>query len=145
LEGIIDRLHRANAKLIDPDLLAKARGWLHGYMCKLATREVLRIGKPHPPDDKIVAQFLAMGDGAGGWGRLEIMLQDLLAERREAYSYAWFVSVAAQRLHGISAEQLKQRRAELRVVRDRARGEASAEVDQLHRAVATAAARKRFR
>jgi hypothetical protein len=41
-----------------------------------------------------------------------------MAERKEpGYQYSWYVTVALPRFHGIQPEELKQRRAELRLVR----------------------------
>lgn len=41
-----------------------------------------------------------------------------MAERKEpGHSYAWYVTVAAQRIHGIRPQDLKTRRAELRLVK----------------------------
>jgi hypothetical protein len=43
-----------------------------------------------------------------------------MAERKPpGYSYAWFISVALQRIHGVQPAALKARRAQLRIV-DRA-------------------------
>jgi hypothetical protein len=105
---LLDRLLKANPKRVDPDLLATARRFLHGYVAKLAADP----GR-HPPDDRLVAQFLAIAE----WRQLERVLYDLLAERKQpGYSYAWFISVALQRLHGIQPAALKARRAQLRLV-----------------------------
>ncbi|HEU0139861.1 MAG TPA: hypothetical protein VFQ79_09135 [Bryobacteraceae bacterium] len=93
----------------DPDLIPMARQWLHGYMVKLG-REKDR----HPPDDRLVAQFLSIAP----WPQLERLLYDLLAEHREpGYQYAWFVTVALQRIHGIQPKQLQQRRAMLKLIK----------------------------
>lgn len=106
---LIDRLLKANPKRIEPAKIETARRWLHGYQAKLG-----RERDPHPPDDRIVAQFLSIAD----WPILERLLYDLMAERKEpGYSYAWFVSVALQRIHGVQPATLKARRAELRVVK----------------------------
>ena len=145
LEGIIDRLHRASPKTIEPDTLIAARRFLHGYMAKLATDEVRRQGPPHPPDDKIVAQFLAMGDGVGGWPRLQNLLYELMAEKKTPYSYGWFLAVAAQRIHGVSPSALKQRRAELRLVRDRQAVNAATDLQQIHEGLVAAAVGKKMR
>lgn len=110
---IIDRLLTANPKNTPPADLANARRWLHGYRLKLG-----REPRVHPPDDRILAQFLSIAP----WPALERLLYDLLAERKEpGYSYAWFVSVALQRLHGLEparyARLRDQRRAELKLVK----------------------------
>lgn len=106
---VLDRVLKASETRTDAELLTTARRWLHGYCCKLGTDP-----NCHPPDNRIVAQFLAIAE----WPRLERLLYDLLAERRPpGYSYAWFISVALQRIHGIHATRLKARRAELKLVR----------------------------
>jgi hypothetical protein len=108
---IIDRLLKAKPKNFDNVLIQHFRGWLHGYMAKLG-----REPHPHAPDDVIVSQFLSCGEPH----QLGRLLDDLLAERKEpGHSYAWFVTVALQRIHGISPEKVKQRRTELRLVKQR--------------------------
>ena len=63
---------------------------------------------PGLPDNAITAQFLAVAE----WPKLAALLADLAGERKEAgHSYGWYVTVALQRLHGISPEQLRQVRA----------------------------------
>ena len=104
----IDRLLKANPKKCDPEALAQWRSWLHGYQCKFG-----REPNAHPPDDRITAQWMACGEPH----QLEKLLYDLMAERKEpGHSYAWFVTVALQRLHGISPQQQQARRAQLRAV-----------------------------
>lgn len=147
LEGIIDRLSRAKPKDFDLSIVEKTRRWLHGYRLKFPLAD--EAGRPpHPPDDRIVAQFLSMADGKGGFPRLEAMLYDLLGERKQAYSYAWFVTVAAQRIHGIDPRKLKAKREELKLVRDQQR-EASAiaadELPDIQRRVEALAARRKLR
>lgn len=105
---VIDRLLKAKPDKSDAALIEAARRWLHGYMAKLGREQ-----HPHPPDNQILAQFLAIAT----WPQLEGLLYDLLAERKEpGYSYAWFITVALQRIHGIQPAILKQRRAELKLV-----------------------------
>jgi hypothetical protein len=68
--------------------MADARRWMHGYMAKFHAPD---NPDPHPPDDKIVAQFLTIAP----WLRLLNMIYELMAERQQAgHSYAWFISVA---------------------------------------------------
>ena len=63
------------------------------------------------PDDAIAAQFLAVAE----WPRLEALLCDLAAERKEAgYSYGWYVTVALQRIHGLSPARVREMRARLK-------------------------------
>ncbi|MBL8230338.1 MAG: hypothetical protein JNL98_17750 [Bryobacterales bacterium] len=105
----IDRLLSATPAKADPDLLSQARKWLHGYQCKFGPDR-----DPHPPDDRILSQFLAVAP----WEQLLRLIYDLMAERKQpGSSYAWYVSVALQRIHGIQPQVLKQRRAELRIVK----------------------------
>lgn len=107
--NIIDQLLRAKPSDFSSELIATARRWMHGYIVKLGTDP-----HAHPPDNRIVAQFLSIAE----WPALERVLQDLMAERKPAgYSHAWFVSVALQRIHGIDPRALRQRRSELQVVR----------------------------
>jgi hypothetical protein len=106
---VLDRLLKASDKRTDPAAIATARAWLHGYVAKLAPDK-----DRHPPDNRIVAQFLAIAE----WPRLEHLLKALFEERQTpGYSYAWFLTVALQRLHGIQPARLKTRRAQLKLVR----------------------------
>ena len=66
---------------------------------------------PGLPDDAITAQFLAVAE----WPRLDALLYDLAAERKEAgYSYGWYVTVALQRIHGLSPARVREMRARLK-------------------------------
>ncbi len=110
-DSIIDRLLRADPKNCAREDLDQTRRWVHGYQCKLG-----RDPNPHPPDDKILAQLIAVAQP----GQIIRLIQDLMAERKEpGHQYSWYVTVALQRIHGIRPELLKQRRAELRIVRSR--------------------------
>jgi hypothetical protein len=105
----IDRVLRAKPKHFDADTITRARGWLHSYKAKFGRQ-------PHPlaPDNAILAQFLAIAD----WPALEHVLYDLMAERKEpGASYAWFVSVALQRIHGIAPTSLQARRQQLKLIK----------------------------
>jgi len=109
--GVIDRILLARPKQFSEADIQRARGWMHTYAGKLPHREV---PQPHPPDDTMVAQFLAVAP----WPRLEALLYDLMAERKECgYNYAWFTSVALQRIHGIKPQALKEAREQLRAIR----------------------------
>lgn len=89
--------------------VARCREWLYGYMRKFG-----RTPEPHPPDSQIVAQFLAIAE----WPRLEALLTALFRERRQpGHSYAWFVAVALNRLHGLKFDLLRERKAELAIAR----------------------------
>ena len=100
---------RSTAKKFDHETTQRCRDWLYGYMRKFG-REL----EPHPPDPLIVAQFLSVAP----WPQLESLLNKLVRENCEAgKTYAWFVAVALQRIHGINPAQLRERRAALQLVR----------------------------
>ncbi len=103
----IDRLLKAKPTDFDPQRRSAARQWLHGYALKFG-----REPDCHPPDDRIVAQFLAIAP----WPRLEGLLYELMAERKAPGSNyaAWFIAVALQRIHGIAPGTLARRRLEQR-------------------------------
>jgi hypothetical protein len=83
-------------------------------MAKLGVDDIGRpLHSPHPPDDQVVAQVLAIADPPEVFRALDT----LLIERKTPTSYAWFVTVLLQRIHGISHVQTKKARAALRVVR----------------------------
>lgn len=125
----IDRLLKANPKKYDAGKLMIARQWLHGYAAKFG-----RMPNPHPPDEQICAQFVSIAE----WPRLQGMLYDLMAERREpGDSYAWFVTVALQRIWGITPQRQKEVRAQLKLVSGPSAGELKA-------AIASAANQKRM-
>ncbi len=105
---LLDRLLKSSPKKFDDATRAKAKEWIYGYMRKFG-----RERDPHPPDDQIIAQFLSIAP----WPELENLLMRLFRENCEAgKTYAWFVFVALQRLHGISGAQVRQRKAELQLV-----------------------------
>lgn len=107
--SILDRMLNSRPSHFDKTTLAQAGAWVHGYMTKLGD-----IPNPHPPDPYILAQFLAISD----WENLKGLLRNLMAERkRPGQSYAWFVTVALQRIHGVQPQVLKARRADLRIAR----------------------------
>jgi hypothetical protein len=117
-EGLIDRLSRANFKTVDPKTLDEARAFMHGYRAKMGTPQPAEPWPPHPPDNRLIAQFLATGDGVGGWPALQRMLYTLMHEKKApGRSYAWFISVAAQRLHGIDPRKLAEKRQQLRLLK----------------------------
>lgn len=105
----LDRVFRATARDYDKALLEKARAWLIGY------RKHLNRTQQFPtPDDKIVAQFLAVAD----WPALEKTLQELFHQGITAGDRdAWFVYVALNRIHGIAVKTIDKRREQLRLVR----------------------------
>lgn len=106
--AVIDRLAKAKAKNYDAEQIIEVRNWLHGYKCKFG-----RDKNPHAPTDDEVAKFLSIAE----WPRLQDFLYGLMAERKEAgEKYAWFWTVAIQRLHHISPDEQRRIRSELRLV-----------------------------
>jgi hypothetical protein len=107
-DSIIDRLLNADPKKCDPADIRELRKWVHGYQAKFG-----RDKNPHPPDDKILAQLLAV---APVW-QIVRLIDDLKAEGKEpGYQYAWYGTVALQRIHGIRPDEVTARRAELKAV-----------------------------
>lgn len=52
------------------------------------------------------------------WPSLQEMLYNLMAERKQpGHSYAWYLTVALQRLHGLSPQAQQQTRAKLKILR----------------------------
>jgi hypothetical protein len=140
---ILNRVLNSRTSKADPALLAYTRHWLHGYMAKLGVDDAGQpLPNPHPPDDQLVAQVLAIADPPEIFRTLDA----LLLERKEVYNYGWFVSVLLQRIHGIHWSQTKQARATLRVVRAGKRA-AAVEPEQLNltEEIARIAAGKAFR
>lgn len=107
--SIIDRLLSSRPNHFDKATLAQAEKWVHGYMAKFSP-----IPNPHPPDPYILAQLLAVAD----LPTIEWLISELMVERKPpGQTYAWFVTVALQRIHGIQPQVLKARRAALRIAR----------------------------
>jgi hypothetical protein len=103
-EKTIDRLLKAKKGDYDESLFEFARNSIAGHHAKFARPENCLPGLP---DDTITAQFLAVAE----WPRLSDLLSDLAAERKEAgHSYGWYVTVALQRIRGISPEQVRDMR-----------------------------------
>jgi len=106
----------------DPELLAFTRRYLHSFFTKIGVDDNHRrfldtSAAPHPPDDKLVAQLLAVAEPP----RLYACLDNLVREQgHEPYNYPWFIAVALQRIHGITWQQTKQARATLRDVKRKA-------------------------
>jgi hypothetical protein len=102
--------------------LEAARALMYGYRRKFPPLE--EVGRePHPPDRDICARFLAVAP----LPQLERLISDLFCERRTCgYSYAWFVSVALQRIHGISPKVAKHRKTQLAAVPTKTRAAVAA-------------------
>ncbi len=103
----LDRVLRARPKDFPPERIHAARDWLVGYR-----RGLNREEHAHPPDDYIVAQFLAVAD----WPSLERMLKQLFSQQiKPGEQDAWFVTVALNRIHGIAPTDVNKRRAQLKL------------------------------
>jgi hypothetical protein len=101
-------LQKAQRSDFDESLFELARKQIASHHVKFG-REENRL--PGLPDNTITAQFLAVAD----WPKLEAVLYDLASERKEAgHSYGWYVTVALQRIHGISPGQVREIRARLK-------------------------------
>lgn len=103
----IDRLANARPRHYNRQELAEFRGWLHNLMSKWGEEP-----NCHPPDDLLVAQFLSITHPE----RLRKLLYDLMAlsPRPHIHSYGWFRRVAMQQIHGISPQEQRHTRANLR-------------------------------
>lgn len=107
-DRLIDRIQNAKKADFDDEVFEAARNLIASHHAKFA-REGCQL--PGKPDDQITAQFLAVAD----WPRLNHMLHDLLTERQStSFSWAWYVTVALQRIHGISPDEVRGVRANLR-------------------------------
>ena len=135
IEKALDRLRQATPALYDQREFAEAKRWLHGCMAKFGA-----LPDPHPPDDRVVAQFLAIAE----WPRLLGMIYDLMAEpetrRTKPAKYGWFVVVAMQRMWGLTPQQQRAARERLQLVKQEARQQTG----EIESAIAATAARKRM-
>lgn len=103
-DSLIDRLRKAQKSDFDHEVFEQARKMIASHHAKFAREGCQLVGWP---DDQITAQFLAIAD----WPRLSAMLYDLSSERKESgHSWAWYVTVALQRIHGISPGKVRQMR-----------------------------------
>jgi hypothetical protein len=98
----LDRMLTATPEKTDPEDLKAVREWVHGYQCKFG-----RDPDPHAPDARILAQLLAVASPA----QIRAVIYELMAERKEpGHSYAWYVTVMLQRIHGIKYQAVKAAR-----------------------------------
>ncbi|GEM_PF-6973172 len=108
-EKILLRVDQAEAAAYPQEQIEIAKTALLSYRA--------RFGQPDEtaaePDQKILAQVLACAAPEdGGIIRIQKVLAELAIERRPCgYSWAWFVSVMLQRIHGIGWQALRQWRA----------------------------------
>lgn len=105
----LDRLQKASKKQYDQATFSKAKDMLWGHQVKHCPRNP----QNQPPDDEITAQILAICGGSVE--RLQGMLWEVTEGKREAgYSYAWYVTVALQRICGLTPAAVKAARERLR-------------------------------
>lgn len=94
-------------------------GRIHFRNSSRATRETsCKYARPENrlpglPDDVLSAQFLAIAE----WPRLEALLSDVAAERKESgYSYGSYLTIALQRIHGLSPARVREMQWRLRAL-----------------------------
>jgi hypothetical protein len=105
-DKVIDRLQKSKKSDFDDAIFEEARNLIASHHAKFAREGSQIVGLP---DDQITAQFLAIAE----WPRLSNLLRDLISERKASgHSYGWYVTVALQRLHGISPDRVRQLREE---------------------------------
>ncbi len=107
-DKVIDRLQKSKKSDFDDAIFEEARNLIASHHAKFAREGSQIVGLP---DDQITAQFLAIAE----WPRLSNLLWDLMSERKASgHSYGWYVTVALQRIHGISPERVREIRARLK-------------------------------
>ncbi len=107
-DKLIDRLQKAKKSDFNEETFEQARNLIASHHAKFA-REGCQIAGL--PDDQITAQFLAIAE----WPRLSHMLYDLLSVRKQpSFSWGWYVTVALQRIHGISPDKVRALREKVR-------------------------------
>ena len=117
----LDRVLKSKLSDFDSDLVVFTRRYLHSHFAKIGVDDDGRRfldtgGAPHPPPDTLVAQLLAVAPAP----RLYACLDNLVRERQhQPRNYGWFIAVALQRIHGITWQQTKAARAQLREVKRR--------------------------
>jgi len=97
------------------DEITHARGWLMSYMAKHPPKS----GKlpAAAPDDAIVRQFLSIAAPAALQNVLFDLHSDGYGGTPAGESWGWFISVALQRIWGVSPQRLRQRREQARAQR----------------------------
>lgn len=77
---------------------------------------------PNKPDRKIIAEFLRVAP----WPRLHSLLFELMNTATQiGENYAWFVTVAMQRIHNVRPEVLRERRVELKLINKMGKAQAA--------------------
>ncbi|MFL6450936.1 MAG: hypothetical protein ACJ746_25145 [Bryobacteraceae bacterium] len=107
-DNLIDRLQKAKKSDFNDEVFEQARNLIASHHAKFAHGG---CQMPGLPDDQITAQFLAVAD----WPRLNRTLHDLMSERKQSsHSWGWYVTVALQRIHGISPDTVRGMREKLK-------------------------------
>jgi hypothetical protein len=108
---ILDHVLNARPRDFSEQQHARARSAIMGHVVKFPAR----LGDYNQPPDKIItAQLLAIAE----WHILEDLFLQLRIDRAEAGErYAWFVTVALERIHDIRPETVKAKREELKLVK----------------------------
>jgi len=117
---VLERVAMAAPEHFAPHEMRAASQWLQGYATKFGpggygtAHAKADHATPHPPDGRIVAQFLSIAP----WHILQNLIQNLMDERITpgAKYGAWFVAVALQRIHNIAPELQRAARASLRIM-----------------------------
>ena len=95
-EELARRLEQAHPRTANPEALEIGRRMLHEYARRY------RRGGAEPPDDRIVAQFLAIAP----LERLDREVMAVLWRKRipAGTNYGWFLTLAANWIHGMKAQ-----------------------------------------
>lgn len=108
--AILERLLTARPRDFSDAQHARVRSMVMAHVAKFPAP----LGEYNRPVDKIItAQLLATSE----WHKLDDFFMYIRINRVQAgESYAWFVVVAVERIHGIQPDRLKAAREELRLV-----------------------------
>lgn len=98
IDRMLEAIDKAKPTDYAPEMRQRAANLMRSYQAKFTN------GPTPEPDEEICARFLAVAEEP----RLQGMIWDLLAERKKpGDSYAWYVTVATQRILGITPQQQK--------------------------------------
>lgn len=104
---LIDQVQNAKAKNHDRANLAQLSRWIYTYQAKMTGRD------PGPPPPNVLAMLLTIATV----DRIISLIQELIADRTPpGDKYIWYVTIALDRIAGITAEEQKQERAKLRTI-----------------------------
>jgi hypothetical protein len=124
----LDRVLNSKISDFDRPTIQIFRSSIHSYMAKFGVddrdRRYLDTGAvPHPPDDSVMARFLAVAEPFRLMPMIETLILD--AKQEEArhvktgtfnpHNYAWFVYVALSRVAGIHFEVTKKAEQQFRL------------------------------